>query len=105
VKRQGGPPLPARVISEVFRTAKDAVGSAEGQNPTDRVIFRVTEVNVPAFDANSATTTRLLDQLKASYGDDVLSEYVARLENDVGTNINRSAVEQAVGRTPSEGSF
>jgi peptidyl-prolyl cis-trans isomerase D len=105
LKRQGGAQLPPRVISEVFRTAKEGVGSAEGQNPTDRVIFRVTEVNVPAFDANSATTTRLLDQLKASYGDDVLSQYVARLENDIGTDINRSAVAQAVGRGPSESSF
>lgn len=105
LKRQGGKELPARVISEVFRTAKDAVGSAEGQNPTDRVIFRVTEINVPAFDANSAATTRLLDQLKASYGDDILSQYVARLENDIGTDINRSAVAQAVGRGPSESSF
>jgi peptidyl-prolyl cis-trans isomerase D len=105
LKRQGGAQLPARVISEVFRTEKDAVGSAEGQNPTDRVIFRVTEVNVPAFDANATATTRLLDQLKASYGDDILSEYVARLENDIGTDINRSAVAQAVGRAPSESSF
>ena len=105
LKRQGGAQLPPRVISEVFRTAKDAVGSAEGQSPTDRVIFRVTEVNVPAFDANSATTARLLDQLKASYGDDVLSQYVARLENDIGTDINRSAIAQAVGRAPSESSF
>jgi hypothetical protein len=60
---------------------------------------------VPAFDANSATTARLLDQLKASYGDDVLSQYVARLENDIGTDINRSAIAQAVGRAPSESSF
>jgi peptidyl-prolyl cis-trans isomerase D len=105
LKRQGGEQLPPRVISEVFRTAKDAVGSAEGQSPTERVIFRVTEINVPAFDANSATTTRLLDQLKASYGDDVLSQYVTRLENDIGTDINRSGVAQAVGRAPAESSF
>jgi peptidyl-prolyl cis-trans isomerase D len=105
LKRQGGTDLPARVVSEVFRTAKGAVGSADGQNPTDRVIFRVTEVNVPTFDANSPATTKLLDQLKASFGDDILSQYVARLENDIGTDVNRSAVAQAVGRTPSESSF
>jgi peptidyl-prolyl cis-trans isomerase D len=105
LKRQGGGAMPARVISEVFRTAKDAVGSAEGQNPTERVVLRVTEVNVPAFDANAATTTRLLDQLKASYGDDILSEYLARLEHDIGTDINQSGVAQAVGRAPSESSF
>src|SRR5262249_28447262 len=40
LKRQGSTQLPARVISEVFRTPKDGVGSAEGQNATERVIFR-----------------------------------------------------------------
>ena len=105
LKRQASAQLPARVISEVFRTAKDAVGSAEGQNPTDRVIFRVTDVKVPAFDANAATTTRLMDQLKSSYSDDILSQYVARLESDIGTDINRNAVAQAVGRAASESGF
>jgi peptidyl-prolyl cis-trans isomerase D len=106
LKRQGGAELPPRVISEVFRIAKDAVGSAEGQNPTDRVIFRVTDVKVPAFDANSVTTTRLMDQLKSSYSDDVLSQYVARLESDVGTDINRNALAQAVGQSaPDQSGF
>lgn len=105
LKRQGGGELPPRVISEVFRTAKDAVGSAEGQNPTNRVIFRVTDVKVPAFDANSVTTTRLMDQLKSSYSDDVLTQYVTRLESDIGTDINRNAIAQAVGRAPSENGF
>jgi peptidyl-prolyl cis-trans isomerase D len=105
LKRQGAAQLPARVISEVFRTAKDAVGSAEGGNPTDRVIFRVTDIKVPTFDGNSTTTTRLLDQLKSSYGDDVLSQYVARLENDIGTDINRNALAQAVGRGPNQSGF
>src|SRR5579883_405067 len=105
LKRQGGGELPPRVISEVFRTAKDAVGSAEGQNPTNRVIFRVTDVKVPAFDANSVTTTRLMDQLKSSYSDDVLTQYVTRLESDIGTDINRNAIAQAVGRAPSESGF
>jgi peptidyl-prolyl cis-trans isomerase D len=106
LKRQGGAQLPARVISEVFRTAKDAVGSAEGQNPTDRVIFRVTDVKVPAFDANSVTATRLMDQLKSSYSDDILSQYVSRLESDIGTDINRGAIAQAVGRAaPDQSGF
>ena len=104
-KRQGGGQLPARVITEVFRTAKDQVGSAEGQHATDRVIFRVTDINVPAFDANSATVKRSISQLKDAYNDDVLSQYVAGLENDIGTNINQNALAQAVGRAANQGGF
>ena len=105
LKRQGGAQMPPRVIAEVFRTAKDQVGSADGEKPTDRVIFQVTDIKVPSFDANSADVKRLIDQLKDAYNDDLLSQYVARLENDVGTNVNQNALAQAVGRAPSESGF
>src|SRR5262249_41674585 len=77
LKRQGGTELPARVISEVFRTAKDGVGSAEGQKATERMIFRVTDIKVPTFDANSTDVKRLTDRLKSGYNDDLLSQYVS----------------------------
>ncbi len=99
LKRQGTTLLPPRAITEVFRTAKDAVGSAEGQNATERIIFRVTDIKVPTFDANSATVKSLTDQLKGAYNEDLLSQYVTRLENDLGTSINQAAVAQAVGRS------
>jgi peptidyl-prolyl cis-trans isomerase D len=105
LKRQGTTQVPARVITEVFRTAKDSIGSAEGQNSADRVIFRVMDIKVPTFDANSATAKRLIDQLKGSYGDELLNQYVARLERDVGTDINQAALAQAVGRASNQSGF
>jgi peptidyl-prolyl cis-trans isomerase D len=102
LKRQGGVQLPPRVITEVFRTAKDQVGSADGQNAVDRVIFRVADIKVPSFDANSAAVKRSVDQLKDGYNDDLLSQYVARLEHDVGTDVNQNALAQAVGRAPDQ---
>jgi peptidyl-prolyl cis-trans isomerase D len=100
LKRQGTEILPARVISQIFRTAKDTVGSSEGQNATDRFIFRVTDIKVPTFDANSAAAKAIADQLKGAYNEELLSQYVTRLENDLGTTINQAGVAQAVGRTP-----
>ncbi len=100
LKRQGTDILPARVIGQIFRTANDAVGSSEGQSATDRVIFRVTDIKVPAFDANSTAAKAITDQLKGAYNEELLSQYVTRLENDLGTTINQAGVAQAVGRTP-----
>jgi peptidyl-prolyl cis-trans isomerase D len=100
LKRQGTDILPARVISQIFRTAKDAIGSSEGQNATDRFIFRVTDIKVPTFDAGSAAAKAIADQLKGAYNEELLSQYVTRLENDLGTTINQAGVAQAVGRTP-----
>jgi len=105
LRRQGGAQLPPRVITEVFRTAKDQVGSAEGQTATDRVIFRVADIKMPTFDANSADAKRLIDQLKDAYNDDLLSQYVARLESDIGTDVNQNALAQAVGRAPNQSGF
>jgi peptidyl-prolyl cis-trans isomerase D len=102
LKRQGGAALPPRVITEAFRLAKDQAGSTEGQNATERVILRVTDIKVPAFDANAFTTAQMIEQLKGAYNEDLLSQYVTRLENDVGTDINQKALAQAVGRAPSD---
>jgi peptidyl-prolyl cis-trans isomerase D len=102
IKRQGTEILPARVIAQIFRTAKDAVGSSEGQTATERVIFRVTDIKVPTFDASSATAKGIFDQLKGAYNEELLSQYVGRLENDLGTTINQAAIAQAVGRTTNQ---
>jgi peptidyl-prolyl cis-trans isomerase D len=102
LKRQGSQ-MPPRVINEVFRLAKDQAGSAVGQKADERVIFRVTDIKVPPFEANSATTAKMIDQLKEAYNQDIQSQYVTRLENDIGTEINQKALAQAVGRTAEEG--
>jgi peptidyl-prolyl cis-trans isomerase D len=101
LKRQGGA-MPPRVMTEAFRLAKDQAGSAEGQNPAERVIFRVTDIKVPPFEPASLTTAKTIDQLKDAYNNDILSQYVTRLESDVGTDINQKALAQAVGRAADE---
>jgi peptidyl-prolyl cis-trans isomerase D len=90
--------MPPRVTNEVFRLAKDQVGSAEGQKADERLIFRVTDIKVPAFEPNSADTSKTIDQLKTAYNEDILNQYVTRVESDIGTDINQRALAQAVGR-------
>jgi peptidyl-prolyl cis-trans isomerase D len=100
LKRQGADGgLPPRVIAQVFRTAKDAYGSSEGKDATERIIFRVTDIKVPTFDPSSETAKSIGDQLKNSYNDELFGQYVTRLESDLGTSINQAGVNQAIGRT------
>lgn len=89
----------------LFRTAKDSVGIAQGQNGIDRIIFRVSDIKVPTFDANSATVRMLIDQLKDNYHGDLAKQYVKRLEIDIGTEINPNAFAQAVGQAPKRSGF
>ena len=98
LKRQEAAILPAAAIARIFRTAKDGIGSTDGKTPTERIIFKVTDVKAPSFEAGGAAAKPLQDQLRTSYGDELLSQYVVRLETDLDTNINQQALNQAVGR-------
>ena len=71
--------------------------SVEGDKDTERFVFRVTEIVDPAFDANSQDGKAIADTLRNSYGEDIVTEYVGRLENDFGVTVNQSAYNQAIG--------
>lgn len=94
--KQGGF-VPAKVVDFVFRTPKGAAGTAEGEKPTERYVFRVTDVVDPTLDASSAQGKAINDTLQNSYVDDIVSEFIGRLENDFGLKINPAAMNQAIG--------
>lgn len=102
LKRRGSGPLPPGVIAEVFRTPKDGVASAEGAEPTQRIVFRVTGITVPPLDMQSPAAKRLLDTLGTAYSDDLIAQYVAQLQIDFGVKINQTALNQAIGRGATE---
>ncbi len=89
--------LPASVSDAVFKTGKDAFGIADSDSGDRRYIFRVTEVSVPPIDPQGASPEQLKANLQASYADDIIGQYLARLENDLGVSINQQAVNQVVG--------
>jgi peptidyl-prolyl cis-trans isomerase D len=90
-------PLSSRAIDAAFRTAKGAPGSAEGKTATERDVFVVTDVTVPAFDAASAQGQRYTETLRRAITDELVGEYVKRLEGDLGTTINPDALNRIRG--------
>jgi peptidyl-prolyl cis-trans isomerase D len=88
--------LSAGAVDAVFRTAKDAVGMAEAREPGEQVVFRVTDIVVPPLDMASEEVKRTVDTLNRGLSEDLLSEYIARLESEVGVTINQSALNQVV---------
>lgn len=89
--------VPAKTIEAVFRTPKGVPASTEGGKETERFVFRVTDVVVPPLDAGSPQGQAVTTTLQNSYSDDLLSQYIARLENDFGVSINPSALNQVIG--------
>jgi peptidyl-prolyl cis-trans isomerase D len=102
LKRNSTKPLPASAATELFRTPKDGVASAIGAGPTQRIVFKVTEIKVPPFNAEAPETKKLMETLRTAYSDDLLKQYVAQLESDFGVKINQAALNQAIGRSGSD---
>src|ERR1700761_7846500 len=96
-KREDTPPgLPATVVSAAFRTAKDGAGQTAG-GVGQWIVFRVTDITVPPTDFASDDVKKLKDSLERGMADEQIAEYVAKLETNIGTSINESALAQAIG--------
>ena len=89
--------VPAKAIEAVFRTPKGTPASAEGGKETERFVFRVTDVADPPFDAGTPQGQAITTTLQSSYTDDLVGEYIARLENDFGVTVNQTALNQVIG--------
>ncbi len=89
--------LSAPIINAIFRTPKGAVGSAEGAQATQRVVFRVEDIKVPDLDMKSPDAKRISDSVRRALADELLAGYAERLERDVGVTINPNALNQVTG--------
>jgi peptidyl-prolyl cis-trans isomerase D len=89
--------VPANLIAAAFQTPKDGNASAEGNAQTERYVFRVTNVTDAALDTASPQGKAIMTTLQNSYSDDITAEYLARLETEIGVDVNQAAVSQVIG--------
>lgn len=89
--------LPQAVTEAAFTTGKGETGVAESDNGDRRYLFRITDISVPPIDPQGASPEQLKANLQNSYADDIIGEYIAKVEKDVGVSINQQAVNQVVG--------
>jgi peptidyl-prolyl cis-trans isomerase D len=90
-------PLSPRAVDAVFHTAKGAPGVAEGRGATERIVFVVSDVTVPPFDAASAQAQRYNERLRRTLTEELFDQYVRRLQADLGTTINQDAISRIRG--------
>ena len=91
------PPVSGAALEEIFRLAKGAAGTAQGDAADSRLVFVVTAIEQPKLDADSAQTSEMAQTLSRSLTEDVLAQYVAKLESELGVRINQTALQQIVG--------
>jgi peptidyl-prolyl cis-trans isomerase D len=90
------PPLTERTLDAIFRTAKDAFGSAQAEQPGEQLVFRVTGVVEPTTDLASEESKRLRGALNNAMAGDVQAEYLQLLEREIGVTVNERALRQVL---------
>jgi peptidyl-prolyl cis-trans isomerase D len=90
------PPLSEASIDAIFRTAKDAAGSALADQPGEQLVFRVTEVVPPMTNLASDESKRLRDALNNAIQGDVENQYLALLQREIGMTLNEQALRQVI---------
>jgi peptidyl-prolyl cis-trans isomerase D len=89
--------LSLKEVDTVFRTAKAGFASAEGEKPTEWIVFQVIYIDTPSLDSNPAEAKNLDQTVQRQLGDDLFTQYVTWLDDYLGTSVNQAAVARAVG--------
>jgi len=88
--------LPADVVNRIFSTpvgkAASAADAADG-----RVVFKVTGATLSPFVTSTLEAGRIEEQLRILLSDDLLTQYIANLQKDLGVTINEQNVRRAIG--------
>src|SRR5438128_1259321 len=72
-------PLSGAGVDAVFRTAKDAAGKADGTQPGEQIVFRLTDIVVPNLDTAPEEANRAVQTPHRGLPEDILAECLAWL--------------------------
>ncbi len=102
VRRGGAPALSQGVVAAVFDVAVHKAGSAAAPEG-GRTLFLVLDALVPPLDDRDASFQGLVAQVQDGFLDDMLGQYLARLEQRYGIRVNTKALAAAMGGGGAEG--
>ncbi|HXW72273.1 MAG TPA: SurA N-terminal domain-containing protein [Methylocella sp.] len=99
VRRSGSVHLPRNAVAQIFNTPVHRAGSVESDDG-GRIVFQVADSTVPPFDPNTPELTNIIGDIKAGFSEDIIEQYLARLQSDVGVKVNNKALATATGISP-----
>jgi peptidyl-prolyl cis-trans isomerase D len=84
----------ALMIGKIFDTPEGKDGTLEAPDGVNRIVYRVTSATVPvaSFDAANADTA-----LARGVQDDLLSEYIQTVQNELGVKVNEAMIRSITG--------
>ena len=88
--------ISAEVVNRVFAVPVGKAASA-AQGDDSRVVFKVTAATMPPFVTSTNEAQRIEEQLRILVTDDLLAQYIAQLQKDLGVTVNQQNLRRAVG--------
>ena len=101
VMRTGGNGLALNVVTQVFNVPVHRAGSVESEDG-GRILFQVSDSTVSPFDPKAPELTNILGDVKVGFNEDIIAQYLAKLESDIGVKMNAKAFAAATGISPDE---
>jgi peptidyl-prolyl cis-trans isomerase D len=96
VKRSGAAGFTPGAIVQIFNVSTGGAGQAAAER-NSRVVFHVLDSVVQPYDPDKLESKQIAEQLKSGLTEDLISEYVRRLQNDYGVYVNPGALQAATG--------
>jgi peptidyl-prolyl cis-trans isomerase D len=100
-KRNGAEGLPASGLAQVFSTGIGAAGTMRDDNG-GAIVFQVLDSTLVPLNPEQPDSQRLAQALNSALTQDVLAQYVERLQKDLGVSINQQVLEQVIGNGPGD---
>lgn len=97
VTRQNGGELGATAAAQAFGIAVGKAVSAALPGEAGRVVMLVKESKVSPLDPASALGGQFRKQIGEQVAEDIVAQYIQRVQTSVGTTINQKAFQSAVG--------
>lgn len=91
------PGMSAAGVEAIFTAAKGDAGEADGAQAGHRTVYVVKDIVEPTIDMASSQTKELRDNIERTQADEQIAQFVSRLEKDLGTSVNATAMAQATG--------
>jgi peptidyl-prolyl cis-trans isomerase D len=101
VMRTGGNGLALNIVTQVFNVPVHRAGSVESEDG-GRILFQVADSRVSPFDPKAPELTNILGDVKVGFNEDIIAQYLAKLESDIGVKMNAKAFAAATGISPDE---
>jgi len=96
-RNSDGQGLSAAAVNQVFATPVKGFATALSGNGDERIVFQLNESLVPPFDPKAEAAVALERQMGQLVQQDLLSQYVGRLQSDLGLTINQTNLNRAIG--------